>query len=164
MYSLILLQVFTLVFNIVIYQSISTAEQLDRYEVVMYSGVPPESYPEEQRKKLPPEKSILVASIAMDGRFQAMKKGAAMEGIITILEDGRLKVIIKESKLNSTSGGPIETIVRPGETIDSKGAIFSSIIFLYYFRVQKAAEGKKAQGTTSDNRSQRMPRIILPIS
>jgi hypothetical protein len=143
LYSLALFQVVALIFNAVTYKPSSLVEQINRYEVVMFCGFPPESYSEELRKTLPPEKSILVVSVTVDGRFQGVKDGAMMEGIITRLEDGRFKVMIKKSQLDTTSAIPIERVVRPDEAVMAEGFLFSSIIFSFYFRVRSAAEGKK---------------------
>ena len=119
------------------------AEQIEQYEVIMYEGIPPESLPKKERKKLPPEKSLLIAPVDAEGKFQASLNGAMFEGRLKSVKGGQVEIEIKQSQLNSTSGFPINAIVKLDQALSPAGYGISSILFSYYFRVRSKGSDRQ---------------------
>ena len=84
---LTLLLIVALPANLVGVEGQGVAEQTKQYEVIMYEGIPPESFPKKDRKKLAPEKPLLIASVGADGKFQAKLNDAMFEGRLKSVED-----------------------------------------------------------------------------
>jgi hypothetical protein len=111
-------------------------EGFEQYEVVMCEGFPPESIPKKARQALKPEKTLLVARVAEDGKFHAESGDVMFEGRLIKVKDGKVEIEIKRSQLYSTSAFPFKAVVKLNEAIRSKAFAFQSIVFSYYFRVR----------------------------
>jgi hypothetical protein len=106
----------------------------------MYEGLPPESYREEARKELKPEKPLLAVRGEVGVEFHAEKHRVRFEGKLLNVKDGEVELEIKRSRLNSTSCDPIAATLKLNEPISPTVCGFSSIIFSYYFRVKSAGD------------------------
>jgi TonB family protein len=106
------------------------------YEIDMYLGVPAETLPEETRKQLKPEEPVLVAFSKTDGTFHANSGDVGLEGTISNNENNKIRVQINDSRYGTTGCPNINVVVGANEPIVPKACAFSSIIFLYYFRVR----------------------------
>ena len=115
-------------------------KQEERFEIVMYEGLPGESLPMEFRKKLKPEKPLLIAPVAEDGKFKAEMDGAMFEGTLKIVNSKKLEITITQLQLSSTSSFPIKGVVKLNGAVFGRTYAFSSIIFSYYFRVRHRTE------------------------
>ena len=114
--------------------------QVRQYEVVLYEGVPPESYPEEARKDLKPEKPLLSMRVEEGEKFHAEGAGATFEGKILSARGDKIKVRIERSNLRSTSAGAFTKEVKLGDGFSSTLFGFSSVVWMFYFRVRRASE------------------------
>jgi hypothetical protein len=133
-------------------------EQATRYDVIMYAGVPPESYPEEARKELKPEKPLLSIRVEAGVKFHAEGNGSMFEGRLLSVRDGKAELRMEKSRLHTTSCTPIAVTMKLNEAASSGGCIFSSIVFLYYFRVKSINGGDRErleEGGTPNNGMQR---------
>ena len=106
------------------------------YEIDMYLGVPAETLPEETRKQLNPEEPVLVAFSTSDGKFHVDNGDAGFEGTISNDEANKIRVQIIESRYGTTGCPKINVVVGADEPIVPNVCAFSSIVFLYYFRVR----------------------------
>lgn len=117
-----------------------TTKQDEHFEIVMYEGFPAENLPMDFRKELKPEKPLLIASVAEDGKFKAEMDGAMFEGTLKTVKDKKFEITITQSQLYSTSSFPIKGVVKLNGAVFGRSYAFSSIIFSYYFRVRKRTE------------------------
>ena len=118
----------------------NTPERVKQYEVILYEGAAPESYPEEARKDLKLEKPRLSMRVEEGEKFHAEGNGAMFEGKILSVKDGKLELRIDRSQLASTGCNHISASVGLNDAVSPKLCGFGSIIFLYYFRVKNVAE------------------------
>ena len=153
MRSLILFLLVTLALSFSGLRAQESSGQVAQYDVVMYEGFPPESYPAEAGKELKPEKPLLTIRVEAGVKFHAEGKGTMFEGRLLSVKDGEAELKIERSRLNSTSCDPIAATVKLNEAISSGGCMFSSIVFSYYFRVKSAGEDdrKRLEETDSPN-------------
>ena len=118
-------------------------------KVVMYPGLPPESLAhlsEDIRKSNGPEKPpALTAKVAADGKFEAGIPGTLMDGQVTKIDGDKIEITIQHASLGSTGSSEIKATVKLNEPIMPKGYIFSSVGFVFYFRVTKNTEEKEAK-------------------
>src|SRR5215213_5998069 len=112
---LALLQVFALALSASGGGARQSAARVSQYEVTLYEGVAPESYPEEARKELKPEKLQLSMRVEEGEKFHAEGRAAAFEGKILKVSGDEVEVRIEKSNLLSTSGGPFTKKVKLGE-------------------------------------------------
>jgi hypothetical protein len=110
----------------------------ERYEVVLYEGVPPESYAEELKKDLKPEKPLLSIRVEEGEKFHAEGRGAMFEGKLLSVRGDEVKVRMERSNLASTSAGVFTKEVKLGQEFASTLFGFSSVVHMYYFRVRRA--------------------------
>ena len=124
----------------------SGSERVKQYDVILYEGASPESYPEEARKELKPEKPLLTIRVEEGEKFHAEGNGAMFEGKILGVKGNEIEVRIERSHLGSTSASDFTRDVKLKEGFTSTLFGFSSIIRLYYFRVKSVSEdnGEKA--------------------
>jgi hypothetical protein len=134
-----LIQATALVLGFSFVRGQSGPEQVKQYEVILYEGVAPESYPEEAREDLKPEKPRLSMRVEEGEKFHAEGNGAMFEGKILSVKDGKIELRIERSKLASTGCDHISASVELNEAVSPKVCGFSSIIFSYYFRVKSVA-------------------------
>lgn len=111
-------------------------DQAEQYEVVMYSGFPPEKYSKELKDEIPPEKALLTATVSKEGQFQAESGDLSFEGTLSKAKDGKLEISIPRSNVGSTSCLNENKVVKPNEAIRPGFCGFSGIIFGYYFRIR----------------------------
>jgi hypothetical protein len=119
-------------------------------KVVMYPGIPPESLAhlsEDIRKSYGPEKPpALTAKVAADGSFNSGgPPGTSFDGQITKIDGDKIEAIILHASLGSTGSSDIKATVKLKEPIEPKGFMFSSIVFLFYFRIIKSTEEIEAK-------------------
>lgn len=137
---LILLLIVSLPASVVKSPSQETTKQDQRFEIVMYEGFPAESLPVNFRKELKPEKPLLIAPVAEDGKFKAQMDGAMFEGTLKTVNGEKLEITITQSRLYSTSSFPIKGVVKLNGAVFGRAYAFSSIIFSYYFKVRRRTE------------------------
>ena len=117
-----------------------TPNQNESFEIVMYEGLPAESLPVEFHRELKPEKPLLIAAVAEDGKFKAAMDGAMFAGTLKGVKGKKLEITITQSQLYSTSSFPIKGVVKLNGAVSGRAYAFSSIIFSYYFRVRHRTE------------------------
>lgn len=137
---LILLLIFSLPASFATGHSQETTKQDEHFEIVMFEGFPAESLPVDFRKELKPEKPLLIAPVAEDGKFKAEMDGAMFEGTLRTVKGKELEITITQSQLYSTSSFPIKGVVKLNGAVFGRAYAFSSIIFSYYFRVRHRTE------------------------
>lgn len=127
-----------------------TAKQDEHFEIVMYEGFPAESLPVEFRKELKPEKPLLIAPVAEDGKFKAEMNGAMFEGTLKSVKDKKLEITVTQSQLYSTSSFLIKGVVKLNGAVFGRAYAFSSIIFSYYFRVRRRTDNSQKSFAVED--------------
>ena len=142
MRSLVLLQIVALALSLPIIRAQESSGQTPRYEVIMYEGFPPESFPEEARKELKPEQPLLSIRVEAGVKFHAEGRGMMFEGRLSGVKDGGAELEIERSRWGSSACSPITATVKLGEAVSPGGCIFSGVVYSYYFRVKSAAEGE----------------------
>lgn len=153
MRSLILLQIVALAISLPILRTQESSGQVPRYDVIMYEGFPPESFPEEVRKDLKPEKPLLSISVEAGVKFHAEGRGMMFEGRLSGVKDAGAELEIQRSRWGSSACSPISATVKLGEAVSPGGCIFSGVVYSYYFRVKSAAkgEGERLEGEGTPN-------------
>src|SRR5262245_44841088 len=113
-------------YNWVCWGQDSTLKKED-LKVVMYQGIPLESLAhlsEDIRKSDGPEKPVLIAKVAADGKFKAGPPGTSMEGQINKIDGDKVEIIINHATLGSTGSSDIKATVKLKEPIMPKQFIF----------------------------------------
>jgi TonB family protein len=113
-----------------------SADSSNTYEIAMYLGVPAESLPNGTRKQLEREEPVLVALSTTNGSFYADSGDVAFKGMVSNEENNKIRVQISDSRYGSTGCPDINVLVATNEPIEPRVCVFSSIIFIYYFRVR----------------------------
>jgi hypothetical protein len=149
---LTLIQAITLALGFSCVRAQSGPEPVKQYEVILYEGAAPESFPEEDGKDLKPEKPRLSMRVEEGEKFHAEGNGAMFEGKILSVKEGKVELKIERSRLTSTECDDISATMGLGEAVSPRTCGFQSIIFLYYFRVKSVAEDGRdgAEGVTSN--------------
>jgi|SRR5215204_997533 len=160
---LILIQATALVLGFPCIGVQSGPEQVKQYEVILYEGAAPESYPEEARKDLKPEKPRLSMRVEEGEKFHAEGNGAMFEGKIPRVKDGKVELRIDRSQLASTGCDRISASVGLNEAVSPKLCGFGSIVFLYYFRVKDITKDSpdRPEADTPNNGMHPTPRHVL---
>ena len=112
-----------------------------QYEVILYEGSPPEEYFGEARDN-PKEKALLSMRVEEGEKFHAEGNSVMFEGKILSVKEARLELKIEKSRLGSTECSSISATVELGGALSPRSCAFSSIIFIYYFRVKSVNEKK----------------------
>jgi hypothetical protein len=110
-------------------------DQVQQFDIGLHAGHPPVSYSAEIRKQSKFEKPLLSVRVAAGERFHAEGNGARFEGSILNIRGEEVEVEIERSSLLSTAGASFTTSSKLGEGFGPNQFGFSSIIFLYHFRV-----------------------------
>ena len=162
---IILLQIAALAFNFSDIGVQGGSEQVRQYEVILYEGVAPESYPEEAKAELKPEKPRLSIRVEEGEKFHAEGNGAMFEGKILSVKEGKAEFRIERSRLASTECDHISATVGLGEAVSPRSCGFSSIIFLYYFRVKSVnKDGHDGSEEDTPNNGMQRTRNRAPLS
>ena len=93
----------------------------------MYEGVPLESYPEEARKELKPEKRLLSIRVEAGVRFHAEGPGTMFEGRILGVKAGGVELRIDRSHWGSSACIPISATLELNEAVSPGTCSFSGV-------------------------------------
>ena len=151
MQLLSLIQATTLIFGLSMVRLQSGPVRMRQYEVILYEGLAPDSYQEDARKDLQPEKPRLSMRVEEGEKFHAESNDAMFEGKILSVKEGNIDLRIDRSHLFSTACSQISVSVELNKAVYSNsGCVFSSIFFMYYFRVNSVTK-EGAEGDVPNN-------------
>jgi len=111
-------------------------ERVARYQITLYEGVPPDSTTRPSRPTLNTEKPLLTVSVEAGKRFNAKGTDVTFDGMLLAVKNARADLRIDHSKVQSTSCDAIVAKAKLNEPIRPSACGFSSVIFLYYFKVR----------------------------
>jgi hypothetical protein len=90
----------------------------------------------------PKEKPLLAMRVEEGEKFHAEGNGVMFEGKILSVKEAKLELRIEKSRLGTTECNSISATVELGGALSPRSCAFSSIIFIYYFRVKSVNEKK----------------------
>jgi hypothetical protein len=115
--SLIWFQALALAFGLTGLRAQENSAQVPQYDVIMYEGFPLESYPEEARKELKPEKRLLSIRVEAGVQFHAEGTGTMFEGRILGVKAGGVELRIDRSHWGSSACIPISATLELNEAV-----------------------------------------------